>query len=305
VGAQALGTLWTLLSERRMLLPCPGMNLSRKHDEAAYAAYAPDADLRPFVHRFIHGWREDEGRNWLTIPPTGGLFLSFVSGAPLRVHFSDRVYDRRPRYFIGGQLRREQPVLESLGRFGLFGAELSPTGFYRLFHSRAEPFTDAIADFTELFPELAADLNARVDSAAPAKETVGAMQSFLRALAPEALEAPQIEAIVRDIAASRGLVSIARLGRRHGLSTRAMHREFLKVVGIPPKHYAKIVQLNAVVGAMQAGDHEELSSLAVNHGYFDQSHFIRDFKRFVGASPTAFLRSHSAFLRTYLGQASH
>jgi len=278
---------------------------AEQRDEAAYAAYPPDEDLRPFVHRFIHGWREDEGTNWLKIPPTGGLFLSYVSGAPLRVHFSDRIYDRRPRYFIGGQLRREQPVLESLGRFGLFGAELAPTGFYRLFHSRAEPFTDAIADFAELFPELAADLDARLDSASSAKETVGAMQSFLRSLVPEALEVPQIEAIVREIAAARGLVSVSELGRRHGLGSRVMHREFLKVIGIPPKHYAKIVQVNAVFGALQTGDHEELSSLAMDHGYFDQSHFIRDFKRFVGASPTVFLRSHSAFLRTFLGQASH
>ncbi len=291
------------------------MDVSERRDEAAYAAYPPDPVLRPFVHRFIHGWREDEGTNWLRIPPTGGLFFSYVAGAPLRVHFSDRVYDRRPRYFIGGQLRREQPVLESLGRFRLFGAELSPTGFYRLFHSRAATFTDDIADFAGLFPELATDLDARFDAAAPAKEasakqtsakqTVGAMQSFLRSLVPQALEVPQIEAIVRDIADARGLVSIGELGRRHGLSTRAMHREFLEVVGIPPKHYAKIVQVNAVVGAMQAGDHEELASLAMNHGYFDQSHFIRDFKRFVGASPTVFLRSNSAFLRTYLGQASH
>lgn len=284
------------------------MNVSERHDEAAYAAYPPEPDLRPFVHRFIHGWREDEGTNWLRIPPTGGVFFSYVSGAPLRVHFSDRVYDRRPRYFIGGQLRREQPVLESLGRFGrfgLFGAELAPTGFYRLFHSRTEPFTDSIADFAELFPELAADLDARVDPAASAQETVNAMQSFFRSLAPKALEVPQIEAIVRDIAAARGVVGVAELGRRHGLSTRAMHRKFLEVVGIPPKHYAKIVQLNAVVGALQAGDDQELSSLAMDHGYFDQSHFIRDFKRFVGASPTVFLRSQSAFLRTYLGQASH
>ncbi len=281
------------------------MDLSGRRDEAAYATYPPEPDLRPFVHRFLHGWREDEGANWLQIPPTGGLFFSYVSGAPLRVHFSDRIYDRRPRYFIGGQLRREQPTLESLGRFGLFGAELAPTGFYRLFRSSAAPFTDGIADFAELFPELAADLDARIDPAASAEETVGVLQSFFRSLAAGAPEVPQVEAIVRDIATARGNVSVSELARRHGLSTRAMRREFLEVVGIPPKHYAKIVQMNAVVGALQADDPQTLSSLAMEHGYFDQSHFIRDFKRLVGSSPSAFLRSRSAFLRTFLGQASH
>lgn len=281
------------------------MDLPERRDEADYAAYPPASDLRPFVHRFLHGWREDDGPNWLQIPPTGGLFFSYVSGAPLRVHFSDRIYDRRPRYFIGGQLRREQPVLESLGRFGLFGAELAPTGFYRLFRSSAEPFTDGIADFAELFPELAADLDARIDPAASAEETVGVLQSFFRSLAIGAPEVPQVEAVVRDIASARGNVSVSELARRHGLSTRAMRREFLEVVGIPPKHYAKIVQMNAVVGALQADDPQTLSSLAMEHGYFDQSHFIRDFKRLVGWSPRAFLRSRSTFLRTFLGRASH
>ncbi|MHA7839329.1 MAG: helix-turn-helix domain-containing protein, partial [bacterium] len=157
----------------------------------------------------------------------------------------------------------------------------------------------------ELFPELAADLDARIDPAASAKQTVGVLQSFFRSLAAGAPEVPQVEAIVRDIATARGNVSVSELARRHGLSTRAMRREFLEVVGIPPKHYAKIVQMNAVVGALQADDPQTLSSLAMEHGYFDQSHFIRDFKRLVGSSPSAFLRSRSAFLRTFLGQASH
>jgi len=252
----------------------------------------------------MHGWGEDDSTVTLKIPPTGGLFISYVAGAPLRVHFSDRLYDERPRYFIGGQLRREQPLLESLGRFRLFGAELTPTGFYRLFRHRADAFTDTIADFAALFPEQAAWLDANLAPDAPAETTVRTLQTALRAAAENAPEVPTIEAVVQDIAAARGLVNVAELGRRYDVGERRLHRDFCKVVGIPVKHYAKIVQVNAVISAVQAGDHERLVTLAMDHGYFDQSHFIHDFKRFVGDNPRNFLRSGSQFLRTFLGAAS-
>ena len=45
-------------------------------------------------------------------------------------------------------------------------------------------------------------------------------------------------------------------------------------------------------------------SLALDHGFFDQAHFIHDFRRFVAMDPGAFLRDDSQFLRTYLGNDS-
>lgn len=280
------------------------MNLPKKGNES-FAVFPPSPDLRPFLHRILHGWGQTVAPSRVPIPPTGGVFFSYVSGAPLRVHFSDRIYDERPRYFIGGQLRREQPVLESLGRFGLFGAELAPTGFYRLFHTRADRFTDDIADFAALYPRHAARLDMRLSPEAPADETAANLQDFLCILAKEALATPRMDAIVHHISAEGGLISVGDLCRRHKMSERQLHREFLKIVGIPPKHYAKIVQINSVIGALQTGGGEQIAHLAMEHGYFDQSHFIRDFRRFVSANPGDFLRSESDFLRTFLGEASH
>ncbi|MDZ7671109.1 MAG: hypothetical protein U5Q16_17445 [Gammaproteobacteria bacterium] len=56
----------------------------QQQDQANYATFEPSRDLKPFVHRYLHGWRDDDGSNWLRIPPTGGVFLSYVPGAPLR-----------------------------------------------------------------------------------------------------------------------------------------------------------------------------------------------------------------------------
>jgi len=60
----------------------------------------------------------------------------------------------------------------------------------------------------------------------------------------------------------------------------------------------------AVIRAMVENDHERLRSLALDHGFYDQAHFIHDFRKFVAMEPGRFLRDESQFLRTYLGNAS-
>lgn len=269
-----------------------------------YTAYPCADDLSPFVHRHMHGAADSDNPRSLRIPPTGGIFLSYVAASPLLVHFSDRVYDHRPTYFIGGQLRREQPVLVSEGRFELIGTEFTPTGFYRLFRINASRYTDDIRDFAGDCPEHAAWLDKQLDDRTQVAEKIAIMEDLLRALAANAVETRRVDRTVRSIVARRGIVSVSKLAAEVELTPRQLHRRFVTVVGVSPKHYAKIVQINEVFSALVTGDFEHTRELALDHGYFDQAHFIRDFQRFVSMSPTQFLESDSTFLRTFLGRAS-
>lgn len=269
-----------------------------------FTAWPCARDLTDYVRRHMHGAGDGAQPGSVRIPPTGGIFLSYVAGSPLTVHFSDRTYERRPRFFIGGQLRREQPLLVSGGRFELIGTELTPTGFYRLFGRDANAYTDDIRDFSEEFPEHGAWLDARLDDRAPLPERIAVLEDLLRRLAAEARETPRVDAAISHIASRRGVVNITEIAGEVGLTTRQLHRRFVRAVGVSPKHYAKIVQVNEVFGALLAGDYEHVRELALDHGYFDQAHFTRDFQRFVGMSPMRFLESGSRFLRTYLGRAA-
>lgn len=264
--------------------------------------YDPSPALIPFVHRFMHGVSEQPGE--LRIPPTGGIFVSYVCGSPMTVHFNDRVYDRQPRLFLGGQLRHERPLLCSDGRFGLVGAELTPTGYYKLFHAHANQLTDSIADLRETHPEAAAVFDANLPENASGKRVIEGLSEGFRKLALNAAQAPLVEAVVDEISNLNGVVKLGELYRRHAVAPRQMRRHFEQIVGISPKHFAKICQVNGVIKAMMQNDTERLRSLALDHGFYDQAHFIHDFRRFVAMDPGAFLRDGSQFLRTYLGNAS-
>ena len=266
------------------------------------AAFEPSSDLVAYVHRFMHGVSEQPGE--LRIPPTGGIFVSYVLGSPITVQLKDRVYDRKPRWFLGGQLRHERPILRTEERFELVGAELSPTGYYRLFKRHANRLTDSIEALEIAHPRAAEILVKYVPENADASEVIAGLQQGLRVLADDSVGAPLVEKVVDEISRRNGIVKLAKLYRNYPIAPRQVRRYFEQVVGISPKHFAKICQVNAVISAMMQNDTKRLRSLALDHGFYDQAHFIHDFRRFVAMDPSAFLRDGSQFLRTYLGNAS-
>lgn len=83
-------------------------------------------------------------------------------------------------------------------------------------------------------------------------------------------------------------VSVAAVARALGLSERQLERRFLRQVGITPKRFASLRRFErAVALAARSGS---LTEVALEAGYYDQSHFIRDFRRYTGASPGSALR---------------
>jgi len=271
---------------------------------ANYDAFEPSQSLRPFVHRYLHGWSQHPEGSRLQIRPTGGVFLSYLPGAPLTAYFRERQRDTRSPFFVGGQLRNEQPILESQGALRLVGVEMRPTGFYRLFRHDATQFTDDLTELAEVFPDHAAALASRLDADDSIDGIIGSIESYLLELAEQAVETPRVDRIVDRIGEQRGIISIEALAQESGWSVRQLRRQFARVVGVPPKHYAKIVQVNAVVAALMSENFDALQALALDHGYYDHAHFIRDFQALVGSNPTEFMRSGSQFLRTFLGNAS-
>ncbi|MEM1336133.1 MAG: helix-turn-helix domain-containing protein [Bacteroidota bacterium] len=74
------------------------------------------------------------------------------------------------------------------------------------------------------------------------------------------------------------------------LSSRAVHKLFHKHVGLNPVQYKRICRFNQAAQLMLQDNPLNLTSIAMDCGYHDQSHFIRDFRKFSGISPSDFMR---------------
>ena len=78
-----------------------------------------------------------------------------------------------------------------------------------------------------------------------------------------------------------------------GISRQHLARKFAHAVGVPPKTFARIARFRRVVRSARNTD-VDWAELALEAGYFDQSHLIADFREFTGMSPVPFLLSRAA-----------
>jgi AraC-like DNA-binding protein len=108
--------------------------------------------------------------------------------------------------------------------------------------------------------------------------------THIRVSAPDPLMTAAVDWLERDTEAKR----IAELARYIGLSQSALERRFRRTLGISPKRFASIVRLRRAVRLRAGG--ADLTTISQAAGYFDQAHFIHDFRRATGRPPETFFR---------------
>ncbi len=89
------------------------------------------------------------------------------------------------------------------------------------------------------------------------------------------------------IVAANGEISVARLCDIAGAGYKRLERSFLREVGVTPKLYARMIRFQRSASGLASAARKGQS---LPDGYYDQSHFIREFKRFAGESPERFFR---------------
>ncbi|UOE47429.1 helix-turn-helix domain-containing protein [Mucilaginibacter sp. SMC90] len=90
------------------------------------------------------------------------------------------------------------------------------------------------------------------------------------------------------INAACGSVKMIQLATALNISQDAFEKRFRKVVGSTPKQYASIVRMRSLIDRWPAN--AALTEVALEAGFFDQSHFIKEFRKFTGMTPSAFFR---------------
>ena len=97
---------------------------------------------------------------------------------------------------------------------------------------------------------------------------------------------------------SDGLVTIRSLVEETGWSQKHLISQFREHIGLAPKMFARVIRFGRAVDRLRQRSHASLTDLALDCGYYDQSHFDRDFRAFAGVTPTELLStlgSHGGF----------
>jgi AraC-like DNA-binding protein len=118
------------------------------------------------------------------------------------------------------------------------------------------------------------------------------VEGFLRGRHPEPDEnVHHVTTIVSAAAKDRDILKVDDLVDRFGLDKRTLQRLFAKYVGVSPKWVIQRYRLHEAAELLADGGPAGHAALALQLGYSDQAHFVRDFKAIVGVSPAAYARA--------------
>jgi AraC-like DNA-binding protein len=170
-----------------------------------------------------------------------------------------------------------------LGETGSVLVRFTPQGAARLGVPVAE-LANRSVPLDELIPRARVEAVTEQIQAAPDDPSrVEVVERFLQEL-PFARD-PLVTRALERLCDPNGNLSLAAIAAELALSERQLERRFLLRVGMMPKRFARLARFQRAVSLMVSAP--TLAAVAQHAGYYDQSHFVREFRAFAGTPPAA------------------
>ncbi|WP_461451492.1 helix-turn-helix domain-containing protein [Mucilaginibacter sp.] len=248
--------------------------------------FKPHPSLQHLVHNImVSGNKVPMSQESLVtpFPPLPQHALYFYIHDPVDTQFFGETQFRpSPKcMIIGPQLMR---VNIKMGHNNLVArVGFQPGALHRLVKFPMHDILDYVCDGEDVFGNVVNEVHEKLNEAKDAIAIKNEIEKFLMQQQAHA-ESPFTSAITQ-LVNFNGNVSIAYLASQAGLSTRQFERRCNKYIGLPPKLFARITRFSKAYRMHQKFPQLTWTAIAYQCGYFDQMHFIRDFKEFAGVTP--------------------
>ncbi len=255
--------------------------------QEGFTFYRPHEALREYV-RFYWVFRSDRAVSALTFP-TGCPQIIFHKRRPLYIPELDSFQSRMT---ISGQVNFPSH-LSATGETEMIVVVFKPYGLSPLLNIPASLFYNQEVSGYDIDNTGLRKIDERISECVDDIDCIKLIDNWLlsRIVSLTDYRTPRIKAAVNQLftvpqTPISDLAAIACLGKKQ------FERSFRSQVGINPKEYARIVRFQRALALMRSGE-SGLGQIAYACGYSDQSHFIREFRRFSGLTPTTLLKTTS------------
>lgn len=179
--------------------------------------------------------------------------------------------------------------------FGIFGVYLYPYAIPALFQLSAEELTNRMPDLHSLWGGEGANLEEQVMLAGDNRERRKIITEFFSHKflnKSDNSHHPGMFSAVRYVMNTKGMKTVEEVASTFCLSERQFARKFKEYSGFSPKLFSRITRFHTATECYGSGD-KSLAEIAYECGYYDQSHFIQDFKEFSGHLPGEFFAGNA------------
>lgn len=193
-----------------------------------------------------------------------------------------------PKAFVIGQLTKPYEV-KPIGETGTFFVCFHPNGFLPFTPFPIKEMENTAITLEQLFGEDGKKIGIHVLNANSTEKRISLIETFLlnRLKSIETVDSV-VKSTVETILTANGQLSINELSEKNNINRRQLVRKFSSTIGLSPKQLSKTIRLQAALKTLMSKTNESLTNLAYENEYYDQAHFIKEFKEFTGLTPKEF-----------------
>ncbi|MFL5744816.1 MAG: DUF6597 domain-containing transcriptional factor [Niastella sp.] len=250
----------------------------------------PHPLLQPFIAKM---WVfESSGRlpalDRKLIVPNANFKLAFTSRNGLVARVEDKTFTQQENELSFTGLVDSAVMLDPKEdvQTATIVVEFNPLGAYRFFQLPYTEVKNKIVGMTDLLGKQVSVLQQQMGEERSVKKKLQLLQSFLLKRLENATPDLIYDFYINRIFENKGLITVAQLEKETGYSARWLHKKFTANLGTGAKNLAEIIRFKQFYQAYSTGaDLFHLKEYMYEY-YYDQSHFLRAFKRFTGSTPT-------------------
>jgi AraC-like DNA-binding protein len=261
-------------------------------NSAALRTYVPLPPLSYFVEKFWYYETYAPLTSRERILPTGTMQLVFsLRDEKMQLldrHDPDQVVDIRGPLLLG--MQSEFCIIDTSRPETILGVQFKPGGTVPFLKCAADELQDAQIALEDLWGARAGELDDRLRNAQTISSCFRILEQFLLARVVRPLKHhPAVTRALHEFEAKPIDRTIADIAAQVGLSPRRFIQLFRQEVGLTPKLYCRVQRFQKVVRFIGNQQSVDWTMLALVCGYYDQSHFINDFRAFSGVSPSTYM----------------
>ncbi len=238
---------------------------------------------------------EESPEEYLLVPNGIIGLCVIIQGEGFHIHENNLI--KLPKIFVRG-LHYEKCKNKISSNYKMIGFRFKPEFLQLILKNKISDFKEQATSLADLFSKQEEDwLLEKLLHVKSESEIMEVMNSFLKKnLLNENIE-PRINHCLQKIRSSK-INNVESLSKEVGISSTSLRALFHKHVGVTPK---ELIKINRLMSAFNSGkqSEENLTQLAYTLGYYDQSHFIHEFKEAIGISPLKYFSNENLIYDFY------
>ncbi len=256
--------------------------------------FNPSTGLKKYIKSYII-LEDSEGliRNRrMSIFPSGHMEMIINYGDEVIFEHPYEFVLKNAQGYLGGQIMG--PVFyRSTASFKILSVIFKPAGVFHLFHIPQDEFTNYKIKLDLIFGSEFIELIGRLCEAGTHNEIINIVDKYFVSLnSDQSVKSVLISEATRIIEKKGGIYNIGDLSEELDVNIKTLERHFRKIIGISPKEFSRIIRFNRVFNLLNTNRNIDVMDALLSSGFYDQSHFIRQFKQFTHLNPSDFLNKN-------------